>query len=239
MRWGQPHNVAGGVAALQGFGPYWRLAYNHEWGPNSLMLGTYGMQVNKYPDNLDTSTATDRFRDFALDAQYQYITDPHTVTAQATYIWEKQWYNASYPVSSTSCMATFDPTTGTCTYAGIGAGPTPANATDTVQTFKGKLTYYYQRKYGATVAYFNTTGSSDAGLYGTDPNGNTLTPKSNGYIWELDYVPIPYVKLMLQYTGYWNFNGGKSYNFDTSSRTTVQRSASANNTLFVNVWAAF
>ena len=76
-------------------------------------------------------------------------------------------------------------------------------------TFKLKGTYYYERKYGGTLAYFSTTGSADAGLYGTDADGNARTPNSNGYIVELDYLPIQNVRLMLQYTGYNKFDGAK------------------------------
>ena len=60
------------------------------------MVGTYGMVANVFPDNLNASGPTDKYQDVALDAQYQYISDEHTFTAQTTYIWEKQKYNASY-----------------------------------------------------------------------------------------------------------------------------------------------
>jgi hypothetical protein len=221
LRAGQDTNTDGGVAAIQNWNnPYWRVALSQDWGANSAMIGTYGMIVNRYPSNLDTSTATDRYRDVAVDAQYQYITDPHTFTAQATYIDEKQSYNASYPAVQE-------------TGAGIGAGPTPDNPTDTLKTFKLKGTYYFDRKYGGTLAYFSTTGSADAGLYGTDADGNARTPNSNGYIIELDYLPIQNVRLMLQYTAYNKFDGAKN-NYDGSGRN-----ASDNNTLFLNLWVAF
>jgi hypothetical protein len=221
LRSGQDTHTDGGVAAIQNWNnPYWRVALSHDWGANSAMIGTYGMIVNRYPSNLDTSTATDRYRDVAVDAQYQYITDPHTFTAQATYINERQSYNASYAAVQE-------------TGAGIGAGPTPDNPTDTLKTFKLKGTYYLDRKYGGTLAYFSTTGSADAGLYGTDADGNARTPNSNGYILELDYLPIQNVRLMLQYTAYNKFDGAKS-NYDGNGRN-----ANDNNTLFLNIWVAF
>jgi hypothetical protein len=184
------------------------------------MVGTYGMVIDRYPSNFDTSTPTDRYRDIAVDAQYQYITDPHTFTAQATYIHEKQSYDASFPVTE-------------ATGAGIGAGPTPANLSDTLRTFKAKATYYHDRKYGATLAYFSTTGSADGGLYGTDADGNGMHPDSSGWTVELDYLPIQYVRLMLQYTAYTKFDGA-SDNYDGNGRN-----ARDNNTLFINVWVAF
>ena len=221
LRSGQDTHTDGGVAAIQNWNnPYWRVALSHDWGANSAMIGTYGMIVNRYPSNLDTSTATDRYRDVAVDAQYQYITDPHTFTAQATYINERQSYNASYAAVQE-------------TGAGIGAGPAPDNPTDTLKTFKLKGTYYFDRKYGGTLAYFSTTGSADGGLYGTDADGNARTPNSNGYILELDYLPIQNVRLMLQYTGYNKFDGAKN-NYDGNGRN-----ANDNNTLFLNVWVAF
>ena len=221
LRQGQDIHTDGGVAALDGWNnPYWRLAYTHDWGPNSIMVGTYGMVANRFPSNFDTSTPTDRFQDIAADAQYQYITDPHTFTAQATYIYEKQKYNASYPVTAE-------------TGSGIGAGPTPANPTDRLRTFKAKATYYHDRKYGGTLAYFSTTGTADSGLYGTNSDGNAMTPNSSGWIAQLDYLPIQNIRLMLQYTAYNKFNGA-SNDYDGNGRN-----ARDNDTLFFNVWVAF
>jgi len=220
LRAGQDIHTDGGVAALRGYNPYWRLAYSHDWGANSVMLGTYGLIADRYPSNLDTSTPTDRFRDIAIDAQYQYITDPNTFTAQATYIDERQSYFASFP--------TFRDTG-----AGIGAGPTPANPNDSLRTLKAKATYYRDRKYGVSLGYFLTTGGADAGLYGADNNGNARRPDNSGYIVEFDYLPVQYVRLMLQYTGYTKFNGA-STNYDGTGRN-----ARDNNTLFFNVWVAF
>lgn len=220
LRAGQATDTDGGVAALKGYNPYWRLAYSHDWGPNSIMVGTYGMIADRYPSNLDTSTATDRFRDVAVDAQYQYITDPHTFTAQVTYIDERQSYDASFAAVS-------------ATGEGIGAGPTPANASDKLHTFKAKATYYRDRKYGGTLGYFSMSGSADSGLYGTNPDGDAMKPDSSGYIVELDYLPIQNVRLMFQYTAYNKFNGA-STNYDGNGRN-----ARDNDTAFFNVWVAF
>jgi hypothetical protein len=82
LRAGLPYDVSGGVLAITNFNPYWRLAYTHDWGANSIMLGAYGLTVNNYPDNLNTTTPTDRYSDIAIDGQYQYITDQHTFTAR-------------------------------------------------------------------------------------------------------------------------------------------------------------
>ncbi|MEY8878287.1 MAG: cytochrome C [Leptothrix sp. (in: b-proteobacteria)] len=71
------------VTKLSGFNPYARLAYNHEWGPNALMLGASGMVSHVADDPLDPSAGATRHTDASVDAMYQYLLDPHSVTAQA------------------------------------------------------------------------------------------------------------------------------------------------------------
>ncbi|MFC4528680.1 cytochrome C [Dyella halodurans] len=221
LRAGQDIHTAGGVHRLSGVNPYWRVAYNREWGSNSLMVGTYGAKFRLYPDNTMPFTPTDSYTDIAVDAQFQHISDPHTYTFQFTRIREKQDYRASYPA----------------TLAGspIGVGPTPANADDTLTTDKFKATYYFERKYGATLALFRTHGTTDPGLYGPGSVGGSAngSPDTDGYIVELDYLPLQNLRLMLQYYGYTKFNGARS-NYDGSGRP-----AGDNNTLFVNVWLVY
>jgi hypothetical protein len=200
--------------------PYWRLAWNQESGAHSLMVGTYGMQVDKYLDGINGTGPTDRYTDTALDAQYQYISDPGILSVQATYIHEKQDYTASY---DPAC----DPTAGAC-----------QNKSNTLNTFKAKASYLYNRKYGATVGYFSTTGSSDAALYGGVTDVNTGLPVSNkpnnrGYIVEVDYNPWTNVRMALQYTMYTMWDG-TSQNIDGNGR-----SPHDNNTLFLNTWFAY
>ena len=198
-------------AVLHGAAPYWRLALQHVWdeGKHSAMIGTYGMNVRKFPDSLDPTGPTDRFRDLAIDAQYQYITDRHRFSTQLNWIKETQNLDATF---------------------GAGAASNPS---DQLRTFKGKVTYYYDQKYGATLAYFRTTGSADDALYNT---GEAVTgsasgsPKTSGYIVEVDWLPRRDVRLLLQYTGYRDFNGSRT-NYDGFGRN-----AKDNNTLFLMAW---
>lgn len=196
---------------LDGENPYWRFAYNKEWGANTLMLGTYGMQVKMYSDPHDKSSPVNKFTDIAFDAQYQYITDPHIVTVAGTWIHEKQHWNDS--------------------------ADTGTNSSDTLNTLKGKVTYYYQRKYGATLGAFSTTGRSDPMYDITDINTglsvNGGSPDTTGYIAELDYLPTQNIRLMLQYSGYWKYQGASS-NIDGNGRH-----ASDNNSLFLNMWISY
>jgi hypothetical protein len=221
LRAGTDMFTAGGVHRLSGVDPYWRLAYNHEWGANSLMLGTYGAVFRVYPDNTMPFTGTDRFTDIAFDAQFQHISDPHTYTFQFTRIHEKQDYRASYPA--------------TLAGAPIGVGPTPANATDTLTTEKLKGTYYFEHKYGVSLAFVRTYGTADAGLYapGSVGGSDNGKPTTQGSILELDYLPEPNLRLMLQYYVYSRFNGGRR-NYDGAGRA-----ASDNNTLFANLWLVY
>lgn len=224
LRAGQDTATPGGVVALDGYNPYWRLAFQREWGPHSMEVGTYGMIAKKFPDNTIPFGPTDRFRDVALDAQYQYITDAHRFSAQITHIREKQDWNTSF-------------------VGPVGAGPTPANPSDTLTTFKAKAMYYYQKKYGLTLAYFSTTGDTDPGLYtnslvtgnAPDPRVDSLSgsPDTKGYIAELTYLPWRNTKFGLQYTHYLKFNGS-STNYDG-----LGRNAADNNTWFLYGWFMF
>jgi hypothetical protein len=195
------------LVRLRGLNPYYRVALTHDWDAHSLMVGVFGLRAQVFPDSTDPTTATDRFTDDGVDAQYQYITNPHTFTTQVTYIHEKQAFDASNP--------------------GI---------VDILKTWRAKATYYYQRKYGATFQYFDTSGTADPALYTTGEaakNSFNGFPNSNGFIFELDYLPIQNVRLMAQYTAYKKFNGGRD-NYDGFGRN-----ASDNNTWFMNVWVAF
>jgi len=193
--------------------PYWRLAWNEDWGAHSLMVGTYGMLVDVFPDATNPHGPTDRFTDTALDAQYQYLSDPNIFSVQTTYIHEKQHYKASF---NPAC----DPTAGPC-----------LNAHDHLNTFKAKASYLYDRKYGASLAYFNTTGSNDAVAFSTGDNPVTK-PDNRGYIAELDYDPWTFARISLQYTGYTKWDGSRQV--DGLGLKPRDR-----NTLFLSTWFAF
>ncbi len=194
--------------------PYWRLAWNEDWGSHSLMVGTYGMQVDVFPDPSNPHGPTDRFTDTAFDAQYQYLSDPHIFTVQTTYIHEKQNYKAS-----------FDPA------CDPGAGPC-LNAHDHLNTFKAKASYLYNRKYGVSLAYFNTTGSYDAVAFDNQGINPVTKPDNSGYIAELDYNPWTFARVALQYTRYTKWDGSRET--DNLGLKPGDR-----NTLFLNTWFAF
>ncbi|MDE1947955.1 MAG: cytochrome C [Burkholderiales bacterium] len=197
---------------VNGFAPYWRLAYERQWGRHSWEAGLYGVDARLYPNPSPTtnplplSGPTDHYSDVAIDTQYQYIGDDHMVSVTGTYIRENQTLDASLA-------------------AGLAA-----NAANTLKTARLGANYYYQRKYGAALGLFSTTGSADTGLYASSP---TNVPDSKGWTVELDWVPYENTKLALQYTGYNKFNGA-SANYDGTGRN-----ASDNNTLYLLGWINF
>ena len=176
------------------------------------MIGTYGIDAKKFPDSLDPSGPTDRYLDTAFDAQYQYITDLHRFSAQLNWIRERQNLDASFAVGAAS------------------------NPSDTLKTFRGKLTYYYDRQYGATVSCFRITGNADDALYNTGQpvTGSAIgSPNTSGYIVELDWLPRRDMRLMAQYTVYTRFNRSGS-NYDGFGRN-----ARDNNTFYLLGWLMF
>jgi hypothetical protein len=203
---------------IHGVAPYWRLAWEQRWDRNSLSIGTYGIRAGIVPATLPATGPTDKFTDYALDTQYQYIGEDHLATVLGTFIHEKQSLDASFP-------------------AGLSA-----NASNTLTTFKLGGEYYYKRKFGGSIGFFNTTGSTDSVLYpALDGSGNPIpvtgsassSPANRGYVLEANYLPFLNVKLQLQYTIYSKFNGG-SGNYDGAGR-----SASDNNTLYLLAWFNF
>jgi hypothetical protein len=194
--------------------PYWRFAYENDWGNNSLEFGTLGLYAEL--DNPTTPAGNaingslqgalhDSFLDAGLDSQYQYIDDDNQISIDGRWIHESERLNASF-----------------------GAG-FASNKTDHIDSFDVTGSYYWQRKFGASIGLFNVSGSSDP-LYFGSPNGS---PSSTWSTAELDYVPWLNVKLGLQYTAFFKFDGA-STNYDGAGRN-----ASDNNMLYGFLWLAF
>jgi len=197
---------------VQGSAPYWRLAYEQRWDRNSVSIGAFGLDANVHPGN-GTALAgvDDKFRDTAMDVQYQFIGEDHLATFLGTYISEHQTLNASV-------LDGF-----------------AANTNNHLKTLKLTGEYYYQRRIGGTIGYFSTTGSTDSLLYAAAPvtGSATNSPDTTGYILEVNYLPWLNTKLQAQYTSYQKFNG-QGTNYDGSGRN-----ASNNNTMYLLVWLNF
>jgi hypothetical protein len=199
---------------ITGVAPYWRFAYEYDWGQQSVELGTFGLQAalhnpttiagNSFAQSLQVGP-TDRFTDIGIDTQYQYIDDDNQVTATARAIRENQRLDASFAQTLSD------------------------NPTNHIDTMNATLSYFWRRKLGATIGLFNVDGSTDVTYFGS-PNGK---PNSSWGNVEVDYLPWLNVKLGLQYTAYAKFNGA-SDNYDGNGRN-----ASDNNMIFGYVWFAY
>ncbi|MDE3009620.1 MAG: cytochrome C [Pseudomonadota bacterium] len=189
-----------------GWNPYWRLAWSQEWGAHNLMVGASGMVAHLYDGNDTTSAANlGTARTSGLDMQYQYLLDPHTVTAQLVYNHQETQYSPATFAASPAAALTGVP------------------AMDSTNLIRAKLSYVYEAKYGGSLAFFSSHGSANVqGL-----------PDTKGYTWEAFFMPVQYVRVGLQFTGYQTYAGATT-NYDG-----LGRSAGDNNTLMLYVWGAY
>lgn len=202
------NNIISGVA------PYWRAAYEWDWGKNSWEFGTFGISAalenpttpagNAINNSLQ-SAPTDRFLDAGLDSQYQFIDDETQISIDARWTHENQNLDASYVAGFAS------------------------NKSDRFDSANLIAGYYWHRKLGASLSFFNISGSNDPLYLGT-VSGNSNSSWGTA---EIDFVPWLNVKLGLQYTVFMRFDGA-STNYDGAGRN-----ASDNNLLYGFLWVAF
>jgi hypothetical protein len=201
-----------GSVDLKGVNPYVRLAYTHEFGPSNLMLGAFGMR-SKIGDGSGSSDATTR-TDRGLDAQYQYISDPSVISTQLRYISE----NIKDP-----------------------AGLEYTKPSAHLNSFYAKAMYVYRAKYGAGLAYWSETGSSDASFVHVDDGANFYScldaptcssgsPNSKVWIPAVFWQPLQNVRVTLYQTYFTQFLGRRN-NYDGYGRK-----ASDNNSTYLYLW---
>ena len=202
-------STAGGV--ITGAAPYWRVAAEHQWDKHSVSAGAYGLTTKLSGPDQAVQPPFDRFRDAAIDAQYQFVGDPHIVSVQTTFIDEHQTLDASFAAGAS------------------------ANPTNDLKTFRLGASYYFRRMYGGALGVFSTRGSPDELLYAPAAVSGFAagSPNSHGWLGELNYVPWQNVRLVLQYVDYQQFNGA-AVNYDGAGR-----SAKANSTVYFLGWVAF
>lgn len=204
---------------FSGVGTYWRLAYFKDMKRDNFNVGVFGFNAGVEPANY--SGSADRYRDFGIDASYQFLGNrEHIFTVNASYVWERQNLNSAYKLAGLS-----------------------ENAQNSLDSFRLAASYNYNQTWGASAGLFNTRGSSDSGLYGGVSYNNR--PDTAGYILQADWTPwgkegswgAPWanVRFGLQYMGYTRFNGGSHYVDEVNS---VDRKASDNNTTMLFVWLA-
>jgi hypothetical protein len=204
-----------GTVDLQGANPYVRLAYTTEWGHSNLMLGAFGMR-SKIGDGSGSGLST-RYDDRGVDAQYQYISDPHVISTQLRYTSEKIGDPYSLEYSGTSAR---------------------------LRSIYAKAMYVYRAKYGAALAYWSVQGGADphyadtsggANLFiCTDPPAcNTGSPNTKAWIPGIFWQPLQNLRITVYKTFFTQFLGGGS-NYDGFGRK-----ASDNNSSYLYVWLDF
>jgi hypothetical protein len=197
------------TGAIHGVAPYWRLSLQKEWEHQYVMVGTFGLHTSLFPDVLTGPRNT--YSDVGVDAQVESSVGPGNVVFRGTWIHEAQTLDATFAAGGS------------------------ANISNTLKVLRLNASYYPKQWLGVTGGYFDTSGSTDATLYAPDPveGSNNGSPKTNGFIAEVDLNPWENTRVGLQYTGYANFNGAKT-DYDGSGRD-----ASGNNTLYAFAWLAF
>ncbi|MGC2462570.1 MAG: hypothetical protein WA446_16610 [Steroidobacteraceae bacterium] len=202
-------NVGGGT--IESFAPYWRAAYERDWGYNSAMIGTSGMYVRFVPSVFAGQTLSpgnaNRYLDLSFDWQYQYNGQHNIFTFLGHYTHEHQEN---------------DP----------GLVPTYfSNSTDQLNQLQVTGEYYYNRHYGGLVSFRRTTGTTDVAF-----NGGSGSPANQFEVFELDYLPWFNAKLLLQYVVYNVVNNNQNPFFLAGASNPK---ASNNNTVVVGLWMDF
>lgn len=220
-------SLAGPLNRVSKINPYWRLAYNPVQGADSFMLGTFGMVATLTNDANVPGSSGGKYTDIGFDLEYQHITDVHSWTTQMTYITEQVNWDSLAVVNNNHDYSRSH-----------------------LNTLKAKISYDYQRQLGANIFSFYTTGSTDNNYWAFNQDPNVVTgacnqnnsqlafcsangsPRTNGYGFELYYVPASYVHVALQQTFYKNFLGGTTF-IDNSSGNV--RAAKDNNLTYLYV----
>src|SRR5262252_8969396 len=139
------------------------------------MVGTFGMFTEVHPwidttfatGTMGTFAQTDKFTDAGFDAQYQYQGENFWLTLRGSYIHEFQRLDATFNNGGSF------------------------NQTNDLNSLKLQASFAYggDNKIVLTGQYFNIWGTSDANLFGTDPNtGLALAPNSDGFTAEIAYI---------------------------------------------------
>ena len=171
---------------LAGTAPYLRLAYQHDWSDWNWEVGTYDMWSRVYAS--PTSSAVDRFYDYDLDSQLQWldINDNSNVTVRANLIHED------------------------ARFAADDVGPTSGSSLTHGQlnTFNLNATYWYHDEYGAQGGFQDVTGTANSNFWGgniyTSANGS---PNTTDEWVEASYLPWWNTRLSVRYTVFNKFRG--------------------------------
>jgi hypothetical protein len=194
------------IPYISGIAPYARIAYTHEIGASNFMLGASYLDLKQYPND-GIATTFDagliHYKDYAVDGQYQYLLSPYTVTATFRYTHETIHDDSGF--------------------LGL-SGPAK------IDSFRAKLGYVYESKYGASISYATMKGSADASY---DQGASNLYPNSTLWTPEIFWIPQQNIRVGLQYRYFTRYYGASS-NYDGNGRN-----AKDNNSTFMYMWFAY
>ncbi len=208
-----PNTGVGFNFNIRGAAPYWRAAWQQNWGNNYLEFGAYGIHLRSTPGGV--VGPTNAYTDAAVDSQFEHVFPKlanNILTLHGTYIHEHSNLDAFY---------------------GAGAASLTSHH---LNTFRLNGEYHFGYRYVPGIEYFRTTGTADPLLYASlDSNGNpvpvandaTGNPENAGVILNFTYWPVQNIRLGAQYTAYTTFNGAGT-NYDG-----LGRNASDNNSLYL------
>lgn len=204
-----PVNGAGFQYNISGAAPYWRAAWQQNWGANYLMVGTYGLAVNSHPQAI--TGPVDRYIDPSFDFQYERPFGANLLDAHGTWIHESSNLGGTFAAGGADAIH------------------------HTLNTLRIDSTFHWTTKYTATAALFRTTGTADPVLYASAPVTGSFngSPNTSGYTLQAAYWPVQNIDINVNYTGYTKFNGAGT-NYDGANRN-----ASDNNTVYMALWILF
>ncbi len=175
------------------------------WTPiDNLEIGTFGFYSKYHPGSFTTDN-DQHVLDTGLDSQYQIYKGNSVYTFHARYVREKRSDIEGTSSSLTTHFVNMD-----------------AN-------------WFYQHRYGLGAGLVLVRGDQSDFYNEIDPDGfkPDSKPDTNGITIQADYLPWENVRLSLQYTAYFKFNGS-SKNYDGNGRN-----ASDNNALILNALLGF
>ena len=152
------------------------------------------------------------YTDAAVDGQVEQKAGSGTLIGRATYIREKETLDATFAEGGSE------------------------KAKNDLSTARASVSFLPNFRWGTTLGFFQTSGSSDLTLFapGAVTGSRTGSPNTSGLVGEVQYNAWQNTRVGLQYVAYNKFNGaGTAY--DVSGG----RNASDNNTLYVYTWLAF
>jgi hypothetical protein len=211
------------VGTITGGAPYFRVAWQHSWGPNFLEVGGVFLDttLDQIPGIANPSLQNE-FVDLGVDLTYQCTVGNGLIAIATNVLHEQQTLGASFASGKSS------------------------NATDDLDQFRVASSYYWNNTYGFTLAYNITWGTQDPLLYRPAPLSGSANglPNSQAVVAQVDWTPFgksttesgyPWLNMRfgLQYTWYLEVNGGTA-NYDGFGR-----SASANDSFLAFAWFSF